>query len=241
MLNGKKYLIVNADDFGLDHGVNRGVMRGFDCGIVTSASLMVRGPAAVEAADYGRQHPELSLGLHLDLGEWLYRDGTWLPRYEVVSLADASQVAGELRRQLDSFRQLVGREPTHVDSHQHVHSREPVRAVVLGVAAALNVPLRHCTQRVRYCGAFYGQTTEGHPLPDAIGVTNLIKILSSLPAGITELACHPSELGDLDSTYSEERIRELETLCHPAVWDTIDSWGIELCSFGQLPSQGKPR
>jgi predicted glycoside hydrolase/deacetylase ChbG (UPF0249 family) len=239
--NGKKLLIVNADDFGLEHGVNRGVMRGFECGIVTSASLMVRGPAAVEAANYGRQHPQLSLGLHLDLGEWFYRDGAWLPRYEVVSLADASQVASELRRQLDSFRQLVGREPTHVDSHQHVHSREPVREVVLDAAAALNVPVRHCTQQVRYCGAFYGQTAEGHPIPGAIGVTSLIEILTTLPAGVTELACHPSEDGNLDSSYSGERPRELEALCHPRVRAAIDSLNIELCSFAQLSPQGKPR
>src|SRR5437870_3779943 len=43
-----RYLIVNADDFGLSPGVNRGIIEAHEHGIVTSASLMVRWPAAGE-------------------------------------------------------------------------------------------------------------------------------------------------------------------------------------------------
>jgi len=46
----QRYLIVNADDFGQSQGVNRGVIAAHEHGIVTSASLMVRWPAAIEAA-----------------------------------------------------------------------------------------------------------------------------------------------------------------------------------------------
>ncbi len=53
----KRYLIVNADDFGLSEGVNRGIIRAHEQGIVTSASLMVRGAAAAEAARYARAAP----------------------------------------------------------------------------------------------------------------------------------------------------------------------------------------
>src|ERR671917_44151 len=100
----KRYLIVNADDFGRSPGVNRGIAEAHERGIVTSASLMVRWPAAAEAAAYGREHPNLGLGLHLDLGEWAYHDGNWVPVYGVVPADDAAAVAEEVARQLAVFR-----------------------------------------------------------------------------------------------------------------------------------------
>jgi len=83
-----KYLIVNADDFGQSPGVNRGIIEAHEQGIVTSASLMTRWLAAGEAALYAQEHPKLSVGLHLDLGEWAYRAGSWEPLYTVVPLDD---------------------------------------------------------------------------------------------------------------------------------------------------------
>src|SRR5438552_7939368 len=187
---GAKYLIVNADDFGLSAGVNRGIIRAHEHGIVTSASLMVRQAAAAEAADYAKGRPSLSLGLHLDLGEWAYRDGQWAAVYEVVPPEDASAVAGEVARQFDAFRRLTGREPTHLDSHQHAHRSEPLRTIASEAAARLGVPLRHFDPRVRYCGDFYGQTGKAERFPDAITPAALVRIIRSLAPGITELACH---------------------------------------------------
>src|SRR4051812_9848181 len=114
-----KYLIVNADDFGLSAGINRGIIEAHERGIVTSTSLMVRGAAAGEAAQYALAHPELSVGLHVDLCEWAHRGGEWLRLYEVVPFDDAAAVAREVARQLDAFRAHIGHSPTHVDSHQH--------------------------------------------------------------------------------------------------------------------------
>ena len=103
-----KHLIVNADDFGLSAGVNRGIARAHQEGIVTSASLMVRYPAAVEAAAYARAHPQFSIGLHVDLCEWVFVNDTWNPRYEVVPAENARAVADEIARQLTAFRRLMG-------------------------------------------------------------------------------------------------------------------------------------
>src|SRR3954469_3096539 len=117
--NSAKLLIVNADDFGYSPGVNAGILRAHAEGIVTSTSLMVRRPAAADAVAAARDYPELSLGLHVDLGEWAYRDGEWTPLYTVLSATDAASpapVAAEVARQLEAFRRLVGREPSHLDS-----------------------------------------------------------------------------------------------------------------------------
>src|SRR6185503_13954375 len=79
----ERSLIVNADDFGLSPGVNAGVARTHEQGILTSASLMVRRPAAAAAAEYAQGTPALGVGLHVDLGEWARIDGEWKAVYEV--------------------------------------------------------------------------------------------------------------------------------------------------------------
>lgn len=228
------YLIVNADDFGRSRGINQGVITAYERGILTSASLMVRWPAAKPAAAYGRAHPGLTVGLHVDLGEWVFVEGAWLPLYEVVPLDDERKVAGEVSRQLVDFRRLVGREPTHVDSHQHVHRREPVRSILLGIARQLGVPLRGYNRLVRYSGDFYGQTAEGLPLPGVITVERLIAIMKALPPGVTELGCHPGHGDDLDTIYRRERAEEVMVLCDARIRAAIDSLGIRLRSFSAV-------
>ena len=234
-MTAKRYLIVNADDFGQSRSVNWGIIEAHERGIVTSASLMVRWPAAAEAAVYSRQHPNLSLGLHVDLGEWAYRGGDWVLLYQVVPFNDIAAVADEVARQLAMFRRLVGKEPTHIDSHQHVHLREPLRTVLTATARDLTVPLRHCNAEICYRGDFYGQTANGAPFPDAISVDGLIKILGTLPPGCTELGCHPGVGNDLDTMYCSERVEEVKALCDPRVRTSLVAMGIELCSFLNLP------
>lgn len=226
-----RYLIVNADDFGQSPGVNRGTMEAHERGIVTSASLMVRGSAASEAVAYGRAHPSLSLGLHVDLGEWAYRDGRWVPVYEVVPIGDVTAVVQEINRQLEAFRLLTDGDPTHLDSHQHLHRSEPVRSVLTGIAQELGIPLRHFVSEVRYCGAFYGQDGRGVSYPGAITVDALTTIVSTLPPGFTELSCHPGDGADAETMYRWERVEEVRVLCDARVRAAIEAAGVELCSF----------
>lgn len=228
---GQRYVIVNADDFGRSPGVNRGTIEAFDHGIVTSASLMVRGPAAVEAAAFGRTHPALSLGLHFDIGEWVCRNGEWGKLYELVPADNIPAVAEEASRQLTSFRRLVGKDPAHLDSHQHVHREGRVRSIFIDIARRLSVPLRSVSPEVHYCGTFYGQDEQGRPLPGWVSVEALIALLAGLPPGFTELGCHPGGGNDLDSTYLSERAQEVTALCDPRVRAAIADMGIRLCSF----------
>jgi predicted glycoside hydrolase/deacetylase ChbG (UPF0249 family) len=226
-------LIVNADDFGRSPAINQGIVRSHEHGIVTSASLMVRFPAAAGAAEYARAHPDLGVGLHVDLGEWAVRDGAWRPIYTLPG-GSPELVAREVAAQLDEFRRLVGADPTHVDSHQHVHREEPVHSLLVELAGALGVPLRAFDPRVTYNGSFYGQSGDGGPLPEAISTEALVALLRALPPGVTELGCHPGETGDFESMYTGEREREIGTLCNPRVAAVIAAEGIELASFRLL-------
>lgn len=226
-----RQLIVNADDLGLSLETNRGIFTAHAQGIVTSASVMVRAPAAAAAADESRQHPRLGLGLHLDLGEWAFRDGAWVALYEVVPQGDAAAVRTETESQLAAFRRLFGRDPTHLDSHQHVHRRPPVREILIELGRRLGVPVRHETDGVRYCGDFYGQDAKGKSYRALIAAEALVTLVEGLKSGTTELACHPGFDTRLDSMYVSERADEVAALCDPRVRAAIERLGIELVSF----------
>jgi len=228
-----RVLIVNADDFGRSPAVNEGVVRCHREGIVTSATLMVRWPTAEEAAAYARRST-LGVGLHIDLGEWEYRDGEWRVCYEVLPALTPKAVEAELVRQLERFEALVGRPPDHLDSHQHVHRDEPVRAAVLRLAERLDVAVREMTPGIEYSGVFYGQDGKGSPVPEAIEVDSLVGVVENLPTGVTELVCHPATALDHPSPYGAERLRELETLCDRRVRAAIDTAGVALRTFGDV-------
>jgi predicted glycoside hydrolase/deacetylase ChbG (UPF0249 family) len=225
-----RFLIVNADDFGQSAGINAGIIKAHEHGVLTSASMMVRWPAAGEAATYARANPSLSIGLHADFGEWAFENDEWVPVYEVVPHEDEAVIEAELRRQLESFRSLVGRDPTHLDSHQHVHRSEPLFEAFRRVSLEIRAPLRHAS-RVRHCGDLHGQERTGVRLEDVVTVENMIAIIRRLEPGFTELGCHPGEGSDIESTYREEREAEVAVLCDARVREALASEGIVLSSF----------
>jgi chitin disaccharide deacetylase len=142
-----KQLIVTADDLGLTPGVNRGILRAFQDGIVTSASLLVTGSAFEEAVTLARQNPELDVGLHLTLVEQpailghellptLVDETGRFPRTAGEFLRRAflghiswDQIEREITAQVARF-QKTGLRLSHLDSHQHLHMFPPVFQII---------------------------------------------------------------------------------------------------------------
>lgn len=238
----RRRLIVNADDFGQSEGINDGIIECHEHGIVTSASLMVRWPWAAAAAEYARARSTLSVGLHLDLGEWICRSGEWVPLYVVAELGDAAAVKAEILRQFEGFRRLMARDPTHIDSHQHVHRHQPAWAVVAEVGDRLGVPIRESSGKATYRGGFYGQSRSGAALDDAVSVEHLVEMLTTLPEGTTELGCHPGLRQDAPGMYVAQRDQEVRVLCDPRVRAAIQAEQIDLISFSEIASDtsGQP-
>lgn len=213
-----KYLIVNGDDFGATHGINRGILEAHRDGILTSASLFVDRPGSTEAAELARNTPLLSVGLHADL------DGT-----------PGDRVRKELLRQLERFVDLLGDPPTHLDSHHNVHRSPDVLPDFLAVADEHGLLVRSVS-KVRYLPDFYGQSG-GSTDVDNIGAASLVQLLRTrLQDGLNELGCHPGYIdADLVSRYATERELELRTLCDPCVREAIRDAGISLVSFRDVP------
>ena len=223
-----RYLIVNADDFGASAGINRGILECHTRGVVTSASLMVTGRAAIEAAALCRDHPALAVGLHWDV---------WGEDERDFDLSDLDAVRAEFRRQLDEFHRLMGRSPTHVDSHRHAHRGAAVWPVVRDLVAPLGVPLRE-DGRVGYIGGFYAQWEWGVTNLEYVGVPFLQALLrDEVRAGWNEIACHPGyATPDFASVYLAEREAEVRTLTDPRIRRTIDELGIRLASYADYPA-----
>ncbi|MCA1689011.1 MAG: ChbG/HpnK family deacetylase, partial [Actinobacteria bacterium] len=186
MSGGRRRLIVNADDLGATVGINRGIAHAHRQGIVTSASLMVHGSAAEDAVAVAAAHPGLGVGLHWDL-EADDRE---------VDMTKADAVLAELQAQVDAFEYLMGRPPTHLDSHHHVHRRPEIAPAARALAASLGLPLRG-EGPVEFVGGFYGQwewqvTDLAHISPDFL----IWMLRNEVEEGWTEISCHPGFVTD---------------------------------------------
>lgn len=126
-------LCVCADDFGLSEGVNQAVLTLAERGGVTATSGMVLRSAWLPGARRLRALPAhlLDVGLHLDLTAVDASPAEASLRGLVLrSLArrlDLRAVRATIDAQLDCFEQAMGRAPTHVDGHRHVHQLPGVR------------------------------------------------------------------------------------------------------------------
>ncbi|MDB6108623.1 MAG: Hopanoid biosynthesis associated protein HpnK [Pedosphaera sp.] len=155
-LEPARRLIVDADDFGRSHTINKAVVRAHNEGILTTASLMVNEPAMDEAVALARENPRLGVGLHLSLlcgrsalppgkipglvnanGEFDDRPATVGFRYfSRPSLH--SQLREEIRAQFQRF-QATGLTLDHVNGHLHMHLHPTVFKILIAEAAALGI------------------------------------------------------------------------------------------------------
>ncbi len=220
----EKCLIVNADDFGASTGVNQGILECHTRGVVTSTSLMVTGRAVDEAVAISRDHPALAIGLHWDV---------WGEDERKFDIDNLRAVRDEFHQQLDKFHQLLGRMPTHIDSHRHAHRRkQELMSVFRELVAPLGVPLRD-DGRVRFVGGFYAQWEWLVTNLNYVSVPFLQQMLhEEVSGGWIELSCHPGYPSpDFTSVYLTEREAEVRTLTDPRIRQTIEELGIRLVSY----------
>jgi predicted glycoside hydrolase/deacetylase ChbG (UPF0249 family) len=222
-----KLLIVNADDFGASTGVNRGIIDCHTKGIVTSASLTVTGRAVAEAVAMSQDHPSLAIGLHWDV---------WGEDERSCDLDDTGAVRDEFERQLDVFHRMLGRMPTHVDSHRHAHREEHLMPLFEKLVDPLQIPLRG-DGSVFSLGGFYAQWEWQVTNLEYVSVSFLQRMLrAEVREGWTELSCHPGYVSpDYTAVYREEREAEVATLTDPRIRRTIDELGIRLASYADYP------
>lgn len=161
----KKYLIVNADDFGLTEGVNQGILEGFQKGVITSASIMVTGDAFEDAVQKAKENPELAVGIHLTL----VAGKSVLTSDQIPSLVDTKgsfypgyksffyKLMGRKIRQLELEQELqaqierfldTGLKISHLDSHLHVHHHPALIPLIICLAQKYQIPYIRCSEEM---------------------------------------------------------------------------------------------
>ncbi len=150
---------MNADDFGLTPGVNRGILEAHTRGILTSATLMACGAAFEDAVALARATPSLSVGCHVllvDSSPLLSLDqvssfassnsGSTRFRESIVSFACLAitkslredQIQAEITAQIRKL-QAAGIHVSHLDSHKHTHMFPAVFRPMLRAAKACGI------------------------------------------------------------------------------------------------------
>ncbi|HAY72557.1 MAG TPA: hypothetical protein DCY31_01660, partial [Ruminococcaceae bacterium] len=150
-----KYLIINADDFGLCHSANEACMDLFESGHLLSSTIMAPCPGADEAIEFAKTHPQYAIGVHLThTNEWMDKfpwgplsDGKsirtpegrmWPESEDFEAHCTYDDACAETLAQIE-YCENKGMKPSHVDSH-------------MGALYGLNGKLKMLPKTLAICG-----------------------------------------------------------------------------------------
>jgi predicted glycoside hydrolase/deacetylase ChbG (UPF0249 family) len=259
-----RLLIINADDFGVYHGVNAAIFRALTAGIVRSATLMTPCPWARHAMRLLREHPDVPFGIHLTVISE-FPDYRWGPlasqdvvpslldehgfffsndrQPELLARARLNEVETEFRAQIETVLS-AGLSPTHLDWHcLRDGGRPDIFDLTFGLAReyglALRVfdPTRSELLGQRGLPAADHGVMDSTRLPTAGKTARLVRMLRELPAGLSEWAVHPA-LGTAEARaidgWWRKRAADLRFLVSPEARETVATEGIILLDYRAL-------
>lgn len=251
-------LLVRCDDFGMCHAVNMAIKQVIEAQIPISTSIMFACPWYQEAVEILRQHPEVSVGIHLTLNaEWKnYRWGPVLGQSKVPSLVDSegfffpsraklfahhpktSEVEKELRAQIERARN-TGLRIDYLDYHMGAAVQtEELRRVVEKLARQYKLGI------AQYFDEAYSSATYNAAL--ASKTDSLVAHLNKLdPVRVNLQVVHVgldtpemSALIDLNTfglaEMSKHREAELQALLSPEFRATVQKHNINLITYRDL-------
>ena len=250
-------LIVNADDFGYAESVSAGILRAHRDGIVTATTFMTNAPHTAGAAKLARETTSLDVGVHLvttygrplvdvtRVRSLVDTEGKFFrPKELMVRDVVPEEALYEYRAQYKKAHELIGRKPTHFDTHHWVHDHPALEwaigelALETGAAARIHSDEQRDRLRAR------GVHTPDHFAREfqhegKVGVEQLLDLLTRLAKrdDVTELMCHPGETDAAlvtKSGYARERPTELATLTDPRVRAAVKTLGITLATFADI-------
>jgi predicted glycoside hydrolase/deacetylase ChbG (UPF0249 family) len=153
-MNYKAKVIVNGDDFGQSEDINCAILKSFNLGLISSATLMCNMPGFKEACQIARQYNLFdNIGIHLNItkGEPLtdhikkhqkfYLNDQMYHSFKghLLSAEEKRVIFHELQAQIDRCRR-EGIHPTHIDSHHGMHNYWDIGKVAIELALRNKIP-----------------------------------------------------------------------------------------------------
>ena len=106
-----KYLIINADDFGMCKSANDAIIELFECGAIKSSTIMMPCEYAEEAVKFSIDNPQYAVGIHLTMtSEW--GQYNWSPLTDGKSLRNEK---GFMWPESDDFAKHADLEETRLE------------------------------------------------------------------------------------------------------------------------------
>jgi chitin disaccharide deacetylase len=230
----KRVVILNADDFGYDPAVTKGIEKSMREGLVSSTTMMVNTPFSQDAASRSQG---LAIGLHLNLVRFaaVSRQNFEFEESAVAQLTPEF-VAKEAEAQLERLLKLTGQRATHLDVHKHAHQHDSVLEGIIICAQKNKMKVRSINAHMREQFRARGIATNDAFLGDAghlpfWTLETFEEQLGRIPQnGVTELMCHTGYApSHLKSGYSAQREIELATLTSPEAKELLNQ---RVLSFG---------
>lgn len=209
---------VNADDFGISPRANRNILYLISLGKIDRVSIMVHGNfSEKEIANLAKSG--VKLDIHLDILHQHHenrkkRQSAFLRLLEfmgklITGKLTPRKTEKEWRDQIEKFKEIFGKNPDGINSHEHVHFFPPFFKVALKLENEYSIPyirfgdsvsmlhhktvayILHCLKLINLKACRESDCVSSGSLVSLDWIINVDKFLDTLPEGTIEIACHP--------------------------------------------------
>lgn len=230
----RKYLIVNADDYGYYECVSKGILKGVKHGSITATGIMANSPKFDEYIEWLPEFKDLDKGVHLNIShgrpltselsihlqKW---NGSFPSKLQIVKLLltgamPVSSIEREWRAQIEKCMNS-GVEISFLNSHEHLHMLPPLNKIYIKLVDEYR--LIHSRN-----------STPEWTIPISLGslFRNVSIGLMNLFNGYPKYLCPPkmlgmNESGNLTMAYLKKTFQSMqsdgvyELMCHPGYFD----------------------
>jgi chitin disaccharide deacetylase len=222
-------LFVSADDFGVSPRANRNIRYLISMGKIDRVGVMAYGKFSDKEIDE-ISRSGVKLDIHLDILHEFHenrgkRQSPILRGIEFLGKLftgklSSKKIEADWRKQIEKFKEIFGKNPDGINSHEHVHFFPPFFKVALKLETEYSIPyirfgdsvsmlhhkliahILHFLRIVNKKACKRAGCVSSGSLVSLDWINNLDKFMDNLPEGTIEIACHPELAEDFS------RIRE---------------------------------